>query len=52
MRISPRCINVPGTYRECEEGECPRLIPCPHVRCLKHQTDMATKDWVVSYIEP
>ena len=52
IRISPRGVNVPGTYRECDEGNCLRLIPCPHVRCQKHRTDMAIKDWVVPHIEP
>ena len=52
IRISPKGVNIPGTYRECEEGSCTRLIPCPHVRCQEHRTDMATKDWVVSHIEP
>ena len=51
VQISPKGINIPGMYRECEEERCIRLIPCPHIRCQEHRTDMATKDWVVSHIE-
>ena len=52
LRISPNGTNIPGTYRKCEEDNCSRLIPCPHIRCQEHRTDMAIKDWVVSHIEP
>jgi hypothetical protein len=52
LRISPNGTNIPGTYRKCEEDDCSRLIPCPHIRCQEHRTDMAIKDWVVSHIEP
>ncbi len=52
LRISPNGTNIPGTYRQCEEDNCSRLIPCPHIRCQEHRTDMAMKDWVVSHIEP
>ena len=51
IRISPHGTNIPGMYRECEEDNCPRLIPCPHIHCQEHRTDMAIKDWVVSHIE-
>jgi len=51
MRISPNGTNIPGHYRECEEGSCSRLIPCPHIRCQEHRTDMAIKDWTVQHIE-
>ena len=51
-RISPKGTNITGFYRECQEGSCHRLIPCPHIRCQEHRTDMAIKDWVVSHIEP
>ncbi|MCH2405861.1 MAG: hypothetical protein MK200_06680 [Nitrosopumilus sp.] len=52
LRISPNGTNIPGTYRKCEEDDCSRLIPCPHIRCQEHRTDMAINDWVVSHIEP
>ena len=52
VQISPEGTNISGFYRKCEEGTCKRLIPCPHVRCQEHRTDMAIKDWVVSHIEP
>ncbi len=52
MTISPKGTNIPGLYRECEETECYRLIPCPHVRCQEHRTDMAVKDWTVPHLEP
>ena len=52
LRISPNGTNIPGTYRKCEEDNCSRLIPCPHIRCQEHRIDMAIKDWVVSHIEP
>ena len=52
LRISTNGTNIPGTYRKCEEDNCSRLIPCPHIRCQEHRTDMAIKDWVVSHIEP
>jgi hypothetical protein len=52
LRISPKGTNIPGHHRECEEGNCSRLIPCPHVRCQEHRTDMAIKNWVVEHIEP
>lgn len=48
---SPKGTNIPGHYRECEEGDCHRLVPCPHVRCQEHRTDMAIKDWTVHHIE-
>ncbi len=51
-KISPKGTNITGYYRKCEEGNCHRLIPCPHVRCQEHRTDMATKDWIVLHIEP
>ncbi|WP_420544695.1 hypothetical protein [Nitrosopumilus sp.] len=51
-KISPKGTNITGYYRECEEGNCHRLIPCPHVRCQEHRTDMAIKDWNVPHIEP
>lgn len=49
--ISPKGTNIPGSYRKCEETECTRLVPCPHVRCQEHRTDMAIKDWVVQHKE-
>jgi len=52
LRISPKGANIPGHYRECGEDSCSRLIPCPHVRCQEHRTDMAIKNWVVEHIEP
>ena len=52
LLISPRGTNIPGHYRECEEGSCLRSIPCPHIRCQEHRTDMAIKDWTVQHIEP
>jgi len=52
LRISPKGTNIPGHHRECEEGNCSRLIPCPHVRCQEHRTDMAIKDWTVRHVEP
>ena len=52
LRISPNGTNIPGTYRKCEEDDCSRLIPCLHIRCQEHRTDMAIDDWVVSHIEP
>ncbi|WP_160272918.1 hypothetical protein [Nitrosopumilus piranensis] len=51
MSITPKGTNIPGLYRKCEQAECLRLIPCPHVRCQDHRTDMALKDWVVPYLE-
>ena len=39
-------------YRECEEKTYTRLVPCSHVRCQYHRTDMATRDWFVEHIEP
>ncbi|MCV0410392.1 hypothetical protein [Nitrosopumilus sp.] len=52
MSISPKGTNILGLYRKCEEVECPRLIPCPYVRCQEHRTDMAIKDWIVSHLDP
>ena len=52
LRISPKGTNIPGHHRECEEGNCSRLIPCPHVRCQEHRTDMAINNWAVEHIEP
>ena len=52
LRISPKGTNIPGHHRECEEGNCSRLIPCPYVRCQEHRTDMAIKDWTVQDVEP
>lgn len=51
MSISPKGTNIPGSYRKCEDTECTRLVPCPHVRCQEHRTDMAIKDWVVRHKE-
>ena len=51
-KISPKGTNIPGMYRECDDSKCHRLIPCPHVRCQEHRTDMAIKDWNVPHIEP
>ena len=51
-KISHNGTNIPGMYRECDDNNCHRLIPCPHVNCQEHRTDMATKDWVVPHIEP
>ena len=50
--MSPKGTNIPDSYRECEEGTCFRLIPCPHIRCQDHRTDMAILDWVVEHVEP
>ena len=52
LRMSPKGTNIPGHYRKCEEGNCSRLIPCPHIRCQEHRTDMAIKNWTVEHIEP
>jgi len=52
LQMSPKGTNIPGHYRECEEGNCSRLIPCPHVRCQEHRTDMAVENWTVEHIEP
>jgi hypothetical protein len=52
LRISAKGTNIPGHHRECEEGNCSRLIPCPYVRCPEHRTDMAIKDWTVQHVEP
>lgn len=52
LRISTKGTNIPGYYRECEKGNCSRLIPCPYVRCQEHRTDMAIKDWTVQHVEP
>jgi len=49
LQISPKGTNIPGHYRECEERSCSRLIPCPHIRCQEHRTDMAIKDWTVQH---
>jgi len=51
MSISPKGTNIPGLYRKCEDPECTRLVPCPHVRCQEHRTDMAIKDWIVRHKE-
>ena len=51
ISISPKGTNIPGSYRKCEDTECTRLVPCPHVRCQEHRTDMAIKDWVVRHKE-
>jgi len=51
LLMSPKGTNIPGHYRECEEESCSRLIPCPHIRCQEHRTDMAIKDWTVQHIE-
>ena len=50
-KISPKGTNIPGFYRECDDYRCHRLIPCPHVNCQEHRTDMAIKDWIVPHIE-
>ncbi len=52
LLISPKGTNIPGSYRECQKANCFRLIPCPHIRCQDHRTDMATQDWVVEHVEP
>jgi len=51
IRISPKGTNITGFYRKCGNNDCNRLVPCPHVNCQEHRTDMAIKDWVVSHIE-
>ena len=51
LPITPKGTNIPGSYRECEEVDCLRLVPCPHVRCQKHRTDMAVQDWIVPHVE-
>ena len=51
LQISAKGTNIPGHHRECEEGNCSRLIPCPYVRCQERRTDMAIKDWTVQHIE-
>ena len=51
LLMSPKGTNIPGHYRECEEESCLYLIPCPHIRCQEHRTDMAIKDWTVQHIE-
>ena len=50
--ISPKGTNITGYYRKCGEGSCFRLIPCPHIRCQDHRTDMAIQDWTVEHVEP
>ena len=60
MGFTPDILNMMGElnpemfehYKKCEEGSCSRLIPCPHIRCQEHRTDMAIKDWTVHHIEP
>lgn len=49
--ISPKGTNIVGYYRKCGEVKCFRLIPCPHVRCQDHRTDMAIQDWIVEHAE-
>jgi hypothetical protein len=52
LLISTKGTNISGSYRECEERDCTRLISCPHVRCQEYRKDMAIQDWTVQYIEP
>ena len=52
MSISPKDTNIPGSYQKCEKIKYNKLIPCPHVRCKEHWTDMAIKDWVIQHLEP
>jgi len=52
VKIAPPGTNMIGYHRECEEPQCTRLIPCPHIRCQHHRTDMATRDWFVEHVEP
>lgn len=52
VMITPKGTNIPGYYRECQEPDCKRLVPCPHIRCQDHRKDFAVKDWVVPHIEP
>ena len=47
-----KSTNMPGYYRKCEDENCPRLIPCPYVKCQDHRTDMADIDWKVPHFEP
>ena len=51
VKITPPGTNMIGYYRECEELDCTRLVPCPHIRCQDHRTDMAIKDWTVTHID-
>ncbi|MDH5430304.1 MAG: hypothetical protein OEW78_00270 [Nitrosopumilus sp.] len=41
LLIAPKATNIPGSYRECQQGDCLRLIPGLFVRCQDHRTDMA-----------
>ena len=52
LKIAPPGTNMIGYYRNYEDPDCKRMIPCPHVRCQEHREDMAIKDWVVPHIEP
>jgi hypothetical protein len=51
VKIAPKGTNMIGYYRECQEPKCTRLIPCPHIRCQDHRTDMAIRDWTVTHVE-
>ena len=52
IRLAPNKKAIPGCYRVCEEVNCPRLIPTPHVRCQEHRTDFAVRDHTVPHFEP
>ena len=51
VKIAPKGTNMTGYYRECQESNCARLVPCPHIRCQEHRTDMAINDWTVTHVE-
>ena len=48
VKLMPPKTNIPGYYRECEEPDCTRLIPCPYIRCQDHRKDFAIDDWSVT----
>ncbi len=43
VKIASSGTNMIGYYRECQEPQCTRLVPCPHIRCQDHRTDMVIK---------
>ena len=52
IKLAPKNKATPGFYRICEEPNCPRLIPCPYVRCDEHRTDYEISRFPVKHLEP